>query len=69
MILVRTGMCGLVEGVAGVRLEMDDYSCDPPEIRWQEKKVYGAFVAFFIHLELVSVLLRLNEEVICLGMT
>lgn len=57
----------MVEGVAGVRLEMDDYSCDPPETRWREKKVYGAFVAFLSHLELVSVLPGLNEEVICLG--
>lgn len=67
MILVRTGMYGLVEGAGEVRLEMDDYKSEPLETHWQEKKDYGAFVAFLTHLELVSVLLRSNEQVICLG--
>lgn len=44
---MRTGLCGLDEGVGGgVRLEMNDYNCHPLEMRWQEKKDDGPLVAF-----------------------
>ena len=46
---------------------MGDYNCDLLEIFWQAKTDGGAFVAFVTHLEHVSLLLRLKEQVSCLG--
>lgn len=43
-----------------VVLEIHHYNWDPLGLRWQGMKDYGAFVAFLTHVELVSVLLRLN---------
>ena len=66
VILVRTGLCGLVAEVAGGELEMGGDNSDLLGIFWQPK-VDGALVAFVTHPERASLLLRLKEQVSCLG--
>ena len=65
VILVRTGLCGLVAEVAGGELEMGGDNSDLLGIFWQPK-ADGALVAFVTHPERASLLLRLKEQVSCL---